>query len=176
MQIPASVHAKKLFLQWFLSKFKIKTQEISWFLEDLTEDERSLANLHFVRNIDHCPKGVIISTRANDVPFVFFKGAVQTNDVYTAYHELHLYHEEAFYIQMDFPKKHSHPLYKAVLGEEKAQMEKDRSRAEKLLLHLLDKGKEESLKREINNALDRSDYESFLLHSQKLKEFYKNKG
>ncbi len=174
MSAPISIQSKKHFLQWFISHYNVKVQEINWFLEDLVVDERALQNLHFVHDIKHCPKGIIISTLEEDRNFLFFKGNVRTNDVYTAYHELHLYHEEAFYIQIDFPEKNSHPLYKAVIEEELLQLEMDKQYTESLLNELLVKGKEKYLHQEINKALDHKDINKFFHYSSKLKDFYKN--
>lgn len=173
MQNPVSIQAKKQFLQWFISHYKMNTQEVNWFLEDLIEDERALFHLHFVQDIEHCPKGIIISTHVpDDVSFLFFKGSVQTNDVYTAYHELHLYHEEAFYVQINFPQSNLHSLYKAVLEEEMMQREKDKVYAEQLLKHLLMQGEKQTLEREVNEALDSSDSAKFIHYSTQLKKYY----
>ncbi|MEI3610781.1 YpiB family protein [Pseudogracilibacillus sp. SO30301A] len=174
MSAPISIQSKKHFLQWFISHYNVKVQEINWFLEDLLVDERALQNVHFVSDTEYCPKGIIISTLEEDRNFLFFKGNVRTNDVYTAYHELHLYHEEAFYIQINFPEKNSHPLYKAVIEEELMQLEIDKQYAESLLNELLVKGKVKYLLQEINKALDHKDNDKFFRYSSELKDFYKN--
>src|SRR5690625_3815497 len=114
MQIRVSIKSKKLFLHWLIHHEILKTAEINWFLEELLVDERTLSHVHFVSNIEHCPKGIIISTQAeNKDSFLFFKGSIQTTDIYTAYHELHLYHEEPFYVQVTLPQEEEHPLYQA---------------------------------------------------------------
>ncbi|MEI3604741.1 YpiB family protein [Pseudogracilibacillus sp. SE30717A] len=170
MQLPISIQAKKYFLKWFIRYFDIHSDDINWFLEDLLEDEQALLNIHFVRNIEHCPKGVIISTQeSNNTSFTFFKGAIQTEDVYTAYHELHLYYEEAFYVQINFPECESHPLYKCVLEEEKIQTEKDSQYANDLLQFLLVKGKKQYFEEKIDEALQKGDKQSFFYYSTKLK-------
>src|SRR5690625_5246986 len=136
MQTSVSIQAKKQFLQWFISHYTVNIKEVNWFFEELLEDERALFYLHFVQQIEDCPKGIIISTQTmDDLSFKFFKGSVETSDVYTAYHELNLYHEEKFYIKVNFPHKHYHPLYRAVLEEETLLLEKDKIYAENLLQH-----------------------------------------
>ncbi len=170
MQLPVSIQAKKYFLHWFISSYHINSEEINWFLEDLLEDEQALLNIHFVSNIEHCPKGIIISTKeTNNASFIFFKGAIQTEDVYTAYHELHLYNEEAFYVQIDFPERERHPLYQYVLEEEKNQSAKDSQSANELLHFLLIKGKHNYLQGKIDRALESGDKQSFLHYSNQLK-------
>src|SRR5690625_314827 len=170
MHTPVSIYAKKQFLQWFIAHYPPNAQEINWFLEDLIEDERALFYLHFVRHIENCPKGIIISTQTfDDLSFLFFKGSVQTSDVYTAYHEFHLYNEEKFYIQVNFPQQLYHPLYEAVLEEEDILLEKDKIQAETLLQHLLEQGKKDLLKHEIDKALDNSDNKKFIIYTEQLK-------
>ena len=172
MQISVSIQAKKHFLQWFISHYQIETEEINWFIENLIEDERALFYLNFVQNIKQCPKGIIISIlQTEKLFFQFFKGAVQTNDVYTVYHELHLYQDEPMYIQINFPQKDTNILYQAVLEEDAFQTEQDQFNAEKILTYLLSQGKKEYVKREIDNALDQRDLKKFNRFSKKLKNF-----
>ncbi|HLR71890.1 MAG TPA: YpiB family protein [Pseudogracilibacillus sp.] len=171
MQVPVSIQTKKLFLQWFISHYKMKNEEIIWLFEDLLENERALFYLHFVQDITYCPKGIIISTQAlNNLSFLFFKGHVQTNDVYTAYHELHLYDEEACYIQINLPIHEQNYLFEAVLEEEFLFRENDKITAEHLLNHLEGEGEKRLFKQEINKALDELDYNRFLYYSNRLKD------
>src|SRR5690625_3045213 len=118
MHTSVSIYAKKQFLQWFISHYPTNSHEINWFLEDLLEDERALFYLRFVRHIENCPKGIIISTQTfADLSFLFFKGSVQTTDVYTAYHEFNLYNEEKLYIQVNFIQQIYHTIYEDFLKE-----------------------------------------------------------
>jgi len=170
MKIPVSIQKKKDFLQWFMQTYNIEAYEMNWFLQELLENERVLFHVHFVQEIQYCPKGIIISTdETNDVNFLFFKENVQTNDVYTAYHELHLYYNEAFYIQMNFPYSKQNNLYQNVLENEISYDYKMKEQTEEILTHLLYEGKVKYVKKEIDNALANGNVEKFLHYSTILK-------
>lgn len=156
--------------------FYIEEEELEWFLQDLIDDEQILAKLHFVRDIEHCPKGMIISTSGvSGLSFLFFKGEVYTEDIYTAYHELQLYRDEVCFIKVDLPHYLQNSLYSSLLEDEVNEKMNDRVEADRLLAHLLLQGQIERLEAEINEALDERDNVKFNELTNKLKQLKKNK-
>src|SRR5699024_8787945 len=130
-----------------------------------------LTKLHFVQDIEHCPKGMIVSTSGvSGLSFLFFKGGVYTEDVYTAYHELQLYREEAFYIKVNLPEFFQNSLYYSLLEDEQKERENDSELANDMLEHLLLDGKLQRLERAINVALDQRDDVQFKKLSIKYQE------
>lgn len=171
MHISVSIQDKKDFLKWFIQHHNIEAHEMNWFLEELIDDERALFYVHFVQDIQYCPKGIVITTtETEDVSFLFFKGNVQTEDVYTAYHELQLYQDEAIYVQMNFPQRTKNRLYQTVLEDDVSFYQQTKAVTEKLLAHSLLVGRKNFLEQEINKALENLDYEKFMMYSSQLKE------
>lgn len=174
MHVPVSLKYKRRFLQWFMSNQLTEDDEVSWLLSDLLADERALRRIHFVEDIAEYPKGMIISSLPEEEPFLFFKGSVESRNIYTAYHEIQLYSEEAIYIKIDFPLAQKNRLYQILLREERANTKRDQAIASHLLGYLLDKGKAEYLKNEIDEALLAKDYDKFILYSNQLKQLNEN--
>lgn len=56
MKFPVSIQDKKDFLHWFIQYQNIEAHDMNWFLNDLLDDERALFYVHFVQNIQYCPK------------------------------------------------------------------------------------------------------------------------
>lgn len=175
LQHSDTVKRKKRFLKWMKQNFYIEEEELEWFLQDLIDDEQLLTKLHFVRDIKHCPKGMIISTSGvSGLSFLFFKGEVYTEDIYTAYHELQLYRDEAFFIKVDLPHYLQNSLYSSLLEDEINDKINDRVIADQLLTHLLEEGQIERIESAINRALDERNYKQFIQLSNKLKQLKKN--
>ncbi len=175
LQHSDTVKRKKRFLKWMKQNFYIEEEELEWFLQDLIDDEQLLTKLHFVRDIKHCPKGMIISTSGvSGLSFLFFKGEVYTEDIYTAYHELQLYRDEAFFIKVDLPHYLQNSLYSSLLEDEINDKINDRVIADQLLTHLLEEGQIERIESAINRALDERNYKQFIQLSNKLKQLKKS--
>lgn len=171
MKTSVSIQEKQAFLKWFMQYIEIESYEMNWFLQDLMDDERALLYVHFVQDVQFCPKGIIISTtERNDTSFLFFKGNVYTDDVYTAYHELHLYHDEAIYFQMNFPNSSDNTLLKTVLEDDKSFIYQTKLVTEEILELASIEGKKNYIKKEINKALENLDYDNFMYYSTLLKE------
>lgn len=169
--IPSSLKYKKRFLRWFVNNKLAEDSDVSWFLEDLLVDEHALERIRFVEHIDASPKGIIISTLEEDEPFIFFKGAVESDNVYTAYHELQLHNDEPFYVKINFPHLEKNRLYQMLLREEKTAQRKSKAIATHLLDHLLQSEKKQLLIQKIDWALDTKNEEMFHYYSEELKQF-----
>lgn len=153
-----------------MNQYLSEEDEVFWLLEDIITDAQVLQRLQFVKDIDEYPKGMLISTLQDERPFLFKKGSVTTENVYTAFHELHLYEQEQIFLQVNFPQADSNRLYQILLKEEQAHQKRDRVVATFLLEHLLRKERKSFLKKEIDQALDERDYEKFIYYSELLKE------
>lgn len=168
--IPSSLKYKKRFLRWFMNNQLTEESDVNWFLEDLLVDEHALNRIRFVDQIEASPKGMIISTFPEDVPFVFFKGSIESDNVYTAYHELQLYDDEPFYVQIKFPQIEKNRLYQLLLREERTAHRKNKAIATHLLDHLLEVEKKQSILQKINWALDTKNEAMFHYYSEQLKK------
>lgn len=162
MQSPISIQTKQTFLQWFVDHHGEVNPELDWFFRELMADERALFQVHFVDTIQYCPKGIILNVmRGKHVSFCFFKEHIQTEDVYTAYHELNLYHQEAFFIHIQFPNDARPELYETVLENNQSYDYDIKQETENLLNYLLASGKEKYVKQEIDLALENGDKDRF---------------
>lgn len=168
--IPSSLKYKKRFLRWFMNNQLTEDSDVNWFIEDLLVDEQALSRIHFVEQIEASPKGIVISTMPEDEPFIFFKGAVESRNVYTAYHELQLYDNEPFYIQIRFPHIEKNRLYQMILREERTAIRKNKAIATHLLEHLLQTEKKELILQKIDWALDTKNEAMFRHYSEMLAE------
>lgn len=171
MNISVSIQEKKAFLEWLLSKHNLKLPELKWLLEDIIADEQALECVQFVEAIHDCPKGVKISIgELDEVTFLFFKGKVTSRDVYTAYHELHLYRNERLFFNIDFPEKQWNALYHAVIEVDEDFHREAEENTEAILGQILTEGKISLLEQKINQSLECRDYKSFMKFSKLWKE------
>lgn len=168
--IPGSLRYKKRFLRWFLDTKLAVDSEITWFIEDLLIDEQALDRLRFIDRVNASPKGIVISTLPGDEPFIFFKGHVQSDNVYTAYHELQLHDDELFYVQIKFPDMAKSRLYQLLLREERTVMRKNKAIATHLLEHLMHTEKKALIMQKIDWALDTKNEEMFHHYVEQLRE------
>lgn len=168
-RIPSSLKYKKRFLRWFMNNQLPEDSDVNWFIEDLLVDEQALSRIRFVDHIEASPKGIVISTIPDDQLFTFFKGAVQSDNVYTAYHELQLYDDEPFYVQIKFPHIEKNRLYQMLLREERTATRKNKAIATHLLAHLLKAEKKALILQKIDWALDTKNETMFRHYSEELK-------
>lgn len=174
MDISVSIQEKKEFLTWFLQKHEMHSEELNWFIQDLLDDQRTLEYVHFVERMKDCPKGIMITIRpAGNLSFVFFKGKVRTNDIYTAYHELQLYQQENMFVNVNFPEKEQNILYQAVLEADYAFRQEISRVTEQLLHKITREGEVAYLEREIDRSLFAEDYGAFMYFSNRLKTLKK---
>src|SRR5699024_102061 len=162
VQSPVSIQTKQAFLQWFVTHHGDGNPELDWFIRELIADERALFYVHFVDTIQYCPKGMILDvTNGKHISFRFFKEHIESDDVYTAYHELNLYHQEAFFIHIQFPNNLRPKLYETVLENNQSYDYDIQEETDNLLDYLLANGKEKYVKQEIDLALENGDKERF---------------
>ncbi|MFS0656539.1 ReoY family proteolytic degradation factor [Bacillus sp. 179-C3.3 HS] len=168
MQTPVSVNEKKEFIRWFLNHYQLKRRECVWILNYLMSHDSLMEKVHFVEQAEFCPRGIIMSTHCVDeVPFRFYKENIMTTDAEKSFHDIRLNKQQDLFIQLNFRSAYRSPEYAAVLEtnphipKELYENEKDKDLAEKVLEHSIATFQKERLMKEIDDALDRHDQETF---------------
>lgn len=168
MQTPVSVNEKKEFIRWFLNHYQLKRRECVWILNYLMSHDSLMEKVHFVEQAEFCPRGIIMSTHCVDeVPFRFYKENIMTTDAEKSFHDIRLNKQQDLFIQLNFRSAYRSPEYAAVLEtnphipKDLYENEKDKDLAEKVLEHSIATFQKERLMKEIDEALDRLDQETF---------------
>ncbi|MED1424196.1 ReoY family proteolytic degradation factor [Bacillus altitudinis] len=168
MQTPVSVNEKKEFIRWFLNHYQLKRRECVWILNYLMSHDSLMEKVHFVEQAEFCPRGIIMSTHCVDeVPFRFYKENIMTTDAEKSFHDIRLNKQQDLFIQLNFRSAYRSPEYAAVLEtnphipKDLFENEKDKDLAEKVLEHSIATFQKERLMKEIDEALDRHDQETF---------------
>ncbi len=177
MQTPVSVQDKKSFIQWFLNHYQLKKRESVWILNYLVNHSKVLENVHFVRDVKYCPRGIIITAYCSkEVPFRFYKKQLVTTDAEKSFHDIRLNQNEPLFIQLNFKNAVQNSSYAAVLEDNpyKPQdpklAENDLQVAEALLDKSVFDYKRNSLKQQIDRALDSMNQNAFHKLSAELAE------
>ncbi|WNF38967.1 ReoY family proteolytic degradation factor [Bacillaceae bacterium IKA-2] len=177
MNSAISVIEKKIFLKWFLNNYQLKRRECAWLLNYLMSDDQIMEKVHFLENIEYCPKSLIIS--ANDVesiPFSFQKRQHVTMDAEKSFHDIRLNKEEDIFIQLNFKDAKKNPQFIAVLEDNPfAPIDKDTEQAFSVMANLVvDQARYQFLKKQllekIDAALDSGDKDSFFIYTNQLAE------
>ncbi|WMT27442.1 ReoY family proteolytic degradation factor [Bacillus aerius] len=168
MQTPVSVNEKKEFIRWFLNHYQLKRRECVWILNYLMSHDSLMEKVHFVEQAEFCPRGIIMSTHCVDeFPFRFYKENIMTTDAEKSFHDIRLNKQQDLFIQLNFRSAYRSPEYAAVLEtnphipKDLYENEKDKDLAEKVLEHSIATFQKERLMKEIDEALDRHDQETF---------------
>ncbi|MFD1849525.1 ReoY family proteolytic degradation factor [Oceanobacillus bengalensis] len=169
MTTPVSVQDKKSFIKWFLKHFQLKKRESVWILNYILNHNQVLENVHFVRDVKFCPRGIIITSQcSSEVPFRFYKNHLVTTDAEKSFHDVRLNQDEPLYIQLNFKKAHQNAIYASVIEENPFIPDdyfitsKDRALAKKILDKTIFDSKKKKLLKEIDQALDELDQEKFM--------------
>ncbi|MFH6683502.1 ReoY family proteolytic degradation factor [Bacillus amyloliquefaciens] len=177
MQTPVSVNEKKDFIRWFLNHYQLKRRECVWILNYLMSHDTLMEKVHFVEQAEFCPRGIIMSTHCVDeVPFRFYKENVMTTDAEKSFHDIRLNKQQDLFIQLNFRSAYSSPEYAAVLesnphlSKDLFENKQDQGMAEKILEHAISTFQREKLLRDIDEALDRHDKETFEKLSRQLNQ------
>lgn len=177
MSTPVSVNEKKDFIRWFLNHYQLKRRECVWILNYLMSHDQLMEKVHFVEEVQYCPRGLFMSTHCVDeVPFRFYKENIMTTDAEKSFHDIRLNRDEEIYIQLNFHAANKAPQYAAVLEEnpfmpQNLQIsEKDRLLAEKFLTMSIKNFQREKLLQQIDKALDEQDKAAFDCLTKQLKE------
>ena len=183
MNTPVSVQDKKTFIQWFLKNYQLKKRESVWILNYILNHNQILKNIHFVRHVKFCPRGIVITSQCStEVPFRFYKNHLVTTDAEKSFHDIRLNQDEALYIQLNFKKANQNPYYASVMEENPYVPEdyfitnKDKVLAKRILERTLFESKKKRLLADIDKALDELDQEQFMKLSEELNKLEKNFG
>ncbi|WP_217585442.1 ReoY family proteolytic degradation factor [Lentibacillus saliphilus] len=176
MQTPISTHDKQSFIKWFLNHYQLKKRESVWILNYLSKHHNVLSNVHFVRNIKFCPRGIIMTSQCSqEVPFRFYKKQIVTTNAEKSFHDIRLNQEEPLYIQLNFNNSHQSTYYAAVLEENPFIPDahfitkKDEVNARQLLDYTLYQYKKKKIQTEIDKALENRNEACFMKLAKQLK-------
>lgn len=177
MQIPVNVNDKKSFIRWFLNNYQLKKRESVWILNYLLNHDDILSNVHFVRDVKFCPRGIIMTSYCSKaVPFRFNKNHIVTTDPDKSFHDIRLNTTEPLYIQLNFKNANQNPIYAGVLEdnpyvpEEFGITETDRVLAERILNQTLYEYKISKIMQAIDKALDAKNHQEFLRLTDELNQ------
>lgn len=175
-----TIENKQHFVRWFLKNYQLKRREGVWILNFLLTNDNIMENVHFVENVQNCPRAMVMSTVDDDhVPFCFYKRAIMSTDAEKAFHDLRMNPHEPMYIQLNFSMLYPHMEYLAVLEDNPYSPEKiaQREQDELTITQLLDESlftfQREQLLQAIDEALDQGDKARFLQLSQQLNQLQK---
>lgn len=168
MTASVSVHEKRDFVKWLLRNYQLKRRESVWILNYLMSHEELLENVHFVEGVEHCPRGMMISTTSSSgAPFRFYKGTIVSADAEKSFHDMRLHPDQPMYIELKFPDKMRVPEFLAVLednpyvpmNEELKKM--DQVTAEQMADTSIVQYRLQQLELQIDQALDAGDRTTF---------------
>ncbi|MFC4022950.1 ReoY family proteolytic degradation factor [Oceanobacillus longus] len=177
MITPVTAQDKKSFIQWFLNHYRLKKRESVWILNYLVNHNDLLDNVHFVRDVKYCPRGIMMTSHCSEeVPFRFYKNHLVTTDAEKSFHEIRLNQNEPLYLQLNFKKSNQHSYYASVLEEnpfipvDYYITNDDKDLTNQLLSHSLYEYKKNKLMDEIDRALDEMNVEKFQQLSEEFKK------
>ena len=170
MDQTVSLKEKKEFIRWFLKKHQMKRRECVWILNYYLSHDELLENLHFVEDVLHTPRSMMMSVDGGQgTPFQFNNGTLNSANAEKAFHELRMHPNEDMYIQLNFPNVPASIEYLTVLEENtflskhvRPVNEEYSKIAEELIEHVMKLSYQENLNRMIDEALDNGDKELFM--------------
>ena len=176
MSTSVSVEDKKRFIQWFLKNYQLKKRESAWILHYILNHAEILENIHFVRDVKFCPRGMMITSKCSEeVPFGFYKNHLVTTDVEKTFHDIRLNYNEKLYIQINFfsgpiKMQNMRSCLKKILSFLMITTlpRKDRHLAGKILDYSIYHFERDRLLKEIDTALDEMDEERFFHLTEQL--------
>ncbi|WP_019242015.1 MULTISPECIES: ReoY family proteolytic degradation factor [Bacillus] len=181
MAAPVTVNEKKEFIRWFLNHYQLKRRECVWILNYLMSHDQLMKKVHFVEDAQFCPRGLVMATHCVDEPpFKFYKSNIMTTDAEKSFHDIRLNREEDIFITLHFRSAYSSYQYAAVLEKNPfvpingVNNEKDKIIAEQVLEESLSSFQRAKLLKQIDDALDRHDYEAFLSLTEALNKLQNN--
>lgn len=174
MEVSVSLEEKKDFLQWFIEHQLLETYELNWFIEQLIENDTLLSQIHFVEEINKYDKSVWIGKEdSHGFSFLFTKGKVRTEDIYTAYHDLMLHPEESLFMYLKFEESMNAKKYQTVIEPDDRFKQEVQEHTALFLNEILVSSKRRLLKEYIDKALiagNVTDFEKYALQLNELLE------
>lgn len=177
MHPPVSIQEKRLFIHWFLDHYKLKSRASVWILNYVVKYNGILENIHFVREVKSCPRGIMITSVCSVKPaFYFYKEHLVTTDTDKAFHDIRLNEHQALYIQLNFKNAEQNIEYAGVLEEnpftklEDSITAEDKQLTKDILNQTLYDYQKKTLEEKIDRALDELNQKEFIKLVQKLQE------
>lgn len=178
-----SIYEKKDFIKWFLKKYQLKQREAVWILTYLIENDELLIHTHFVNDAKYCPRAMVLtSTCSNQVPFLFFKGKIMTDNPDKLFHDIRLNPDETLYIQLNFKQAEQAPFYASILEDNPfapfywQMRQQDQEISERLIEQFQFDHQKHLLESEIDEALDKKDEIKFLKLVRELEQVLKKEN
>lgn len=177
MGVRIELKDKKNFLKWFLQRYQMKRRESMWILNYLLNHDIVLNKTKFVEKVEKTPRGVRIATVGTDDPaFRFYKEGREFDNPEQAFHEVRLNWHTDLYLELKFMDAWSSSEYVSILEDNPYAKWNDSisdelsSEVDEALekFQLLER-KHELLK-EIDDALEDEERDSFLELTKELKE------
>lgn len=174
MATPISVGDKKCFIRWFRDNCELKNRHGGWILDYLLQNDYLLINVHFVNDVSHYPKGILMTGLYSDgVDFRFHKNHVITNDIEKSFHDIRLHPNERMYIQINCNQTKGNTIYTSILEdqffahENKKTIRQDQEVAEQILQQTKFAFEKKNLQNKIDKALEEKNKDEFIKLSQK---------
>ncbi|MUV06622.1 hypothetical protein GOP80_05480 [Planococcaceae bacterium Storch 2/2-2] len=175
MTVRIEPEQKRYFLKKLLMTYEIDHRETVWLLNYLLTDDALLDRIHFVNDVTNCPQSIELATFEMEwlEPFLYRKGRVETTDADRAFHALRLT-EEPMYVAIHFPNRQVDSSYAAVEVDNPfapRSLVTERWNEQTARTMYEDVWKEqtvERVKRLIDEALDRRDFEALHTLQQQL--------
>lgn len=159
-----NVDEKKDFINYLLNRYYFKRRESIWILNYLLTTEDLLERTHFVKEVEKCPIGLLISTSdSKETSICLFRENIKILDGDNIFYFIRYLDGELF-IEVSFPEDEMDSKFLSVLEENPYAIDfskEDSLLAEKFLNHCLDKQKLNYLHDEINKALDEKNEKKF---------------
>lgn len=172
--------SKKDFIKWFLDTYSFTKREVAWLFSYLASNDKLMEKVHFVDNVHHLPKAILVSTDCVTMtPFKFYKNDRVTPDVETAFLDIRSNPDEEIYIGLVFKDRESSLEYAAVLEVnpmEKQNLVKDtllELMAELVLDQMEHEFNKKQLYRAIDEALITGNKDKFIELTKQLRELLK---
>jgi uncharacterized protein YpiB (UPF0302 family) len=173
-----SIDDKRSFLKWFLRHYQLKNRECVWLLNYILSDNQMINILRFVDTITDCPRAMVISEKnTQEAPFLYRKGAVETNQPEKAFHDIRMDTHEAIYVKLIFPESSRSSEYVSVLEENPYALKQLHVQygkvAEQLLQESMTNYQKTVVYQSIDKALesgDKAEFQKLLAQWKKLNE------
>jgi uncharacterized protein YpiB (UPF0302 family) len=166
-----SASAKKKWLLWFLTHFRLRKQEAVLLLQNILNNYHLLDKVHLTDQIAPMGRTIVISTVCSEKPpFQFYKGNKVSINVSEALHDLQLHPSEATYLVLHFRGKELNYQFRSLIEPIKTDQIERKKAIQEMLDRSLLEGKVNQLRKKIDDALEAADKQSFMDLSSELKK------
>lgn len=170
-----AVKDKKEFLSWLVNQQAFSRREIIWILNYLTNHEAILMNVRIVEKADKTTRGLMIQSGDNHRPMILSLEGKEFHDPDQIFHEIRMNWKKDLFLECRFPEAWQEPLYLKVLEDNPfaSWNEVDEEIDQEITAFLEQEAQaheKADLLREIDEALESGDQETFIRLSEQLKQ------